>query len=213
MKKVCLSISILILHFHLLAQSSNCVRTLRYDYLKPKLDPSICIPRGYHIINIYDNTDLNEDGLVDKVVRWQNIKLADGDTVRYSIYEGSKDGRFSLRNTLSNLKPLYFSNYTATSENGFYDSVKRKYIHPSLGTVEFEPNCIAITFYVAPALLRKLYFTYSAKKRTWILTREVQWFAPSIYKSTHKVEFDRTPASQTPIDDFNMLKFITSAKE
>jgi len=212
MKPVYLSVSILILHFHLMAQSSNCVRTVRYDYLKTKLDPSICIPHGNHIINIDDNVDLNNDGVPDKVVRWQNITLADGDTVHYSIYMGSGDGKFSFHNALSNLKPLYFSDYYGKSENKFLDSIKRKYFHPSLSVVALERNCITITFYVKVAVLKELFFTYSHEKGTWILTREVQWLAPTVYKSSHKVEFDRAPSAPIRIEDFNMLKYITAAK-
>lgn len=212
MKLVFLSLSILTLHFQLVAQSSTCVQTVRYDYLKPQLDPSICIPQGNHIITIQDNVDVNGDGLVDKIVRWQNIKLSDGDTAHYSIYERDKNGKFSLHHTLKNLSPLYFSSYEAKSENKFYDSIKRKYVHPTFSTVGFEADRIAITFYIAPTVLQELFFTYSSEKGTWILTREIQWNAPTIYRSTHKVEFDRAPANSMRIEDFNMLKYITSAK-
>ena len=210
MKYVYLAVLILILHFHLAAQSSHCVRTVRYDYLKSKLDPSICIPHGNHIINIDDNVDLNNDGLVDKVVRWQNVTLADGDTVHYSIYTGSKEGRFSFHNTLSNLKPLYFPNYEEKSENKYLDSLKRKYVHPNLSMIGFEPNCITITFYVKPAVLKELFFNYSAEKNTWILGREIQWHAPTVYKSSHKIDFDRSPVSAIRIEEFNMLKYIVT---
>lgn len=209
-RQVCISISILTLHFHLMAQSSNCTQTVRYDYLKPKLDPSICIPHGNHIITIQDGVDVNSDGLVDKVVRWQNITLADGDTAYYSIYVGNKDGKFSLRYTLGNLTPLYFASYEAKSENKFYDSIKRRYVHPTLSSVGFEANRITITFYVKTFTLKELFFTYSPEKNTWILTREIQWAAPTIYKSTHKVDFDRAARSPMSIVDFDMLKYLAS---
>jgi hypothetical protein len=212
MKQVCLLISILTVQFQLLAQSSNCVRIVRYDYLKAKLDPSICIPNGNHIISIDDNVDLNNDGLVDKVVRWQSVTLADGDMVNYSFYMGNKGGGFSFHSTLSNLKPLYFSDYEGKSENKFLDSVKRRYIHPTLSMVGLEHNCITITFYVKPTLLKELFFTYTLEKNSWILTREVQWLAPTIYKSSHKVEFDRVPVSAIRIEDFNMLRYMGGEK-
>ncbi|HTH56580.1 MAG TPA: hypothetical protein VL728_11095 [Cyclobacteriaceae bacterium] len=212
MKQIWLCAWILTLHFHMEAQSLHCVQTVRYDYLKPKLDPSICIPHGNHIISIDDKVDLNDDGLADKVVRWQNARLADGDTVHYSIYIATKDGRFLLHNTLSNVKPLYFSDYEGKSENKFFDSIKRKYIHPSLSVVGFEPHCITVTFYVEPTVMKELFFTYSSRKDAWILTREIQWAAPSIYKSTHKLEYDREPSMSTKIEDFDMLRDITHAK-
>lgn len=211
LKQVCLLLSTLTFHLHLLAQS-NCVRTVRFDYLKAKLDPSICIPHGNHIISIDDNIDLNDDGLLDKVVRWQSVTLADGEMVNYSFYMGSKDGGFSFHNTLSNLKPLYFSDYEGKSENKFLDSIKRKYIHPTLSMVGFERNCVTITFYVKASVLKELFFTYAPEKNSWILTREIQWLAPTIYKSSHKVEYDRVPASATRIEDFNMLKYIGGEK-
>lgn len=211
-KQVFISLSILTFHIQLVAQSSHCVQTVRYDYLKPQLDPSICIPHGNHIITIEDNVDVNGDGLVDKVVRWQNVTLADGDTAHYSIYTGGKDGKFSLHNTLGNLKPLYFSSYDAKSENKFYDSIKRKYVHPTMSAVGFETNRITITFYLTPTILQELFFSYSSEKNTWMLSREIQWNAPTIYRSSHKIEFDRAPANPMRIEDFNMLKYITSLK-
>lgn len=85
-----------------LAQQSKCNRALIYPYprLKSKLDSAICIPNGYHITDIYDDADLNNDGRKDKVVRYQKVKLSDGDTTYYSLYTQKKDHNLSLYKNL-----------------------------------------------------------------------------------------------------------------
>lgn len=187
--------------------SAECNRTLRYNFLKSKLDSGICIPNGYQIMEIYE-TDLNDDGLTDKVLRWQKIKLLDGDTIFYSIYTKMNDGTLRLFKKLDNLEPLYFNNYFSKSGETFYDSIKSIYSYPTTSEVEFNTKTISLKFYIDAATVKKLFFTYSTQEKTWILTREIQWFAPMQNKEDHKQDYDR--ASKTPmrIDDFDMLKYI-----
>jgi hypothetical protein len=125
---------------------------------------------------------------------------------------GSKDGKFSFSKTLNNLKPLYFLNYELKSENKFYDSIRRSYFYPDRSVAEFEPHGISVTFYVKADIIEKLFFSYSAEKSTWILSREILWSAPSRYKSDRKVELDKAPERAISIEDFNMLEYINAAK-
>lgn len=197
-----------------LAQQSKCSRTIRYSHLKAKLDSSICVPIGYHITNIYE-ADLNGDEAVDKMVRYQKVNLSDGDSIFYAIYKNAS-GRFTFLKTFSNLRPLYFKNYDARSGNKFYDSLKRLYFYPSHTSVELSYGTIEISLYTDPATIKKLFFTYSKKADTWILSREIQWFIPpksyegdeKLDENGRKQEFDRVPETPLRIEDFDILKYI-----
>lgn len=197
------------------AQESNCNRTLRYNNLKSKLDSAICIPHGYQIMRI-DDVDLNNDGHLDKSVCWQKIRLSDGDTVFYSIYIRNKRNKLNLYKRLGNLRPLYFTSYESKTGNEFYDSIKLIYSYPSLSIVDFNTGTITTEFYTEDTLLKKLFFTYSVKEKTWILTREMQWFVPpksyegdeKLDENGRKLEYDRAPDQPMRIEDFDMLKYI-----
>jgi hypothetical protein len=180
----------------------------------------MCIPVGYHITDIYDDADLNSDKLKDKVVRYQKIKLTDGDTIYYSIYTRKVDGKLKFYKKLGNLEALYFHSYEFEDKTGnkFYDSIKTKYVYPNHTLIDFENETIEITFYTEAATLKKLFFTYSLKEKTWILTREIQWLVPpknyegdeKLDENGRKLEYDRAPESPMRIDDFDMLKYIDS---
>ncbi len=192
------------------AQQSRCNRALRFNHLRSKLDSVICIPDGYQIMQINNDSDLTDDGRKDKAVRWQKIKLIDGDTIYYSIYVGKASGNWRLYKRLNNLKPLYFKNYDFESKTGneLYDSIKTNYSYPTMSDVEFVTNSINLTFYTSAVTIKRLFFTYSLKDRTWILTREIQWFAPTRYEDDRKQEYDRVPENSMRIDDFDILKYI-----
>ena len=203
-----------------LAQQSKCNRTLIYPYprLKSKLDSAICIPIGYYITDIYDDVDLNNDGRIDKVVRYQKVKLSDGDTIYYSFYTQKKDHKFSVYKKFGNLEPLYFKSYEFEDNTGnkFYDSIKTKYIYPTRAEVEFETNSINLIFYTDAATVKKLFFTYSSKEKTWISNREMQWFVPpksyegdeKLDDNGRKLEYDHAPEQPMRVEDFDMLKYI-----
>jgi len=196
------------------AQESNCNRTLRYNNLKSKPDSAFCIHRGFYITDIYEK-DLNMDGYKDKIVRSQRVKLLEADTIIFSIYVQTKAGKFALYKELNNLLPLQFSNYSRTG-NKFYDSLKSLYSYPTTAEVEFETNSINLTFYTDAATVKKIFFTYSIKEKTWVLTREMQWLVPpkdyegdeKLDENGRKLEYDRAPETPMKIEDFDMLKYI-----
>jgi hypothetical protein len=74
--------------------------------------------------------------------------------------------------------------------------------------VNFDKNSIVIEIYMEAATIKKLFFTYSPKEKTWILTREIQWFAPTQYEDDRNQEYDRAPETPLRIEDFDMLKYI-----
>jgi hypothetical protein len=193
----------------------NCSRAIISNRLKSKLDSSICVPQGYHITDILD-VDLNGDLLKDKIIRWQKIKIVDGDTVFYSLYNHHKNATYSFDRTFSNLKPLIFKNYSDEYKTGkkVLDSIKLRYVNPQLFEIEFEENKIEIALYTESVTLKKLHFTYSKKDNTWILTREQQWLRYKEAKEnlefdvTDKLEYDGSPTEQMRIEDFDILKYL-----
>jgi hypothetical protein len=189
-------------------QRFQCNQDVRFSSLKNKLDSSICVPKGYIITRIDNKWDLNNDSLKDKVVSWQKVKLSDGDTIFYSIYTSGKDGTVHHYKTLGNLEPLFFTNYSTHSGNKLYDSLKVLYSYPTLSEVEFMTNTISILFYTEATTVKKLFFTYSLSQKTWVLTREIQWFTPSQLADERKKEKDSAPEVAIKIDEFDLLKYI-----
>jgi hypothetical protein len=151
-------------------QTDLCNRVVRYNSLKSKLDAIICIPPGHQIMKIYD-VDLNADNRLDKIVRWQKIKLSDGDTIFHSIYLRAVSGKLQLNKILNNLMPLYFDNYSSESGNKFYDSIKSIYSYPTLWEVQVDRNIIELKFYIDAVTQRSLMFLYSSDKKIWVLNK------------------------------------------
>ena len=191
-----------------MAQPSGCNQSVRYSELKSKLDSSICIPKLYQIIRVKNDVDLNNDNLIDNVVKYQKINLSDGDTVFYTIYLRQANGSLRFHTILPNLEPYYFKSYESKSGNELYDSIKSLYTYPTAATVEFGHNSINLTFYLNAATLTKIFFEYSTEEKTWISSREIQWFAPTIFEDDRKLEFDRRPGVPLRIEQFNLLKYI-----
>jgi hypothetical protein len=218
--KTCSLTLAIVLFAHYCCSQSNCSRRLIYPYprLKSKLDSAMCVPIGFQITDIYDEVDLNNDGLKDKVVRYQRIELANADTIYYSIYTKMIDGKLKLFMTLGNLEPLYFNSYEFDDKTGnnLYDSIKTQYSYPTRSMVEFETNSIQLSFYTDAATFQKLFFSFDLEKMTWILTKTMQWFTPpknyegdeKLDENGRKLEFDRKPKIRMRIDEFNMLKYI-----
>jgi len=186
---------------------SNCNQTLRYLSLKSKLDSTMCIPRGYQIMDII-NVDVDDNGYPDKVVKWQKIKLSDGDTTFFSIYSGHANGEFLFHKTFNNLYPLYFKDYEAKSSNQFYDSIKFLYYYPTLSEVNFSVGTITLKFYVDAANVRELVFHYMQENKSWLLSREIGWIAPIQNNTDPKKNYDRKPSKSMLIENFNMLEYI-----
>ena len=93
---------------------NNCYQKTQSKSDIKKLEPVMCVPKGYYIVDIYEE-DLNGDGRVDKVTEWFKEKLSNGDTTFHSIY--FQDGWssiqmkfltdiFKIRNLLEDLKTV-----------------------------------------------------------------------------------------------------------
>jgi len=192
------------------AQSQKCNQELRFNHLKNKLESSICIPNGYFITKIVDDWDLDKDGIKDKVISFQKKKLSDGDTIFYNIYKRDKKGGLHSMKKLGNLEPLFFTNYAAVdSGNKLYDSLKTLYSYPTLSEVDFSDNSIILKFFTEATTIKQLTFTYSPDDRTWILTREMQWFSPPPQlEDDRKLEYDRASDNHIKVEDFNLLRYI-----
>lgn|SRR5690554_3747436 len=90
----------------------------------------MCIPKGYHIVDIYEE-DLNGDGREDKVAEWFKEKLSNGDTTFHSIYFQEPDSTFRHFTTYNNLAQLYFDLQSQDSdvilEDSFLNEIKFRY--------------------------------------------------------------------------------------
>jgi hypothetical protein len=166
------------------------------------------VPDRYEITDIQDDVDLNGDGLKDKIVQWQKINIADGDTVTHAIYKQSKDGSFILYKNLNNLLPLYFKNYDVKSADARLESIRSAYVYPVKSIVEFKNRTIELTFYTEDTTLKKLIFVFQNTKETWVLSRELQWFAPTEWKEDRKLEYNRQVESAIPVENFSMLTYL-----
>lgn len=189
-------------------KDDTCNRRVRYKRLASKLDSSICVPDTHEITDLEDEVDLDGDGLKDKIVQWQKINIADGDTVIHAIYKQSKDGGFVLYKSLTNLLPLYFKNYDVKSADARLESIRSAYVYPVKSIVEFKNKTIELTFYTEDTTIKKLIFVFQNTKETWVLSRQLQWFAPTEWKEDRRLEYNRQAKSAMPIENFNMLTYI-----
>ena len=70
----------------ILAQTADCNRAVWINRFTKLLPKEVCMPKGnYHITQVYDRVDLNDDGLKDFVFDWNKDTLQDGDSIFVSI--------------------------------------------------------------------------------------------------------------------------------
>jgi len=131
-----------------IAQEVNCNRNTWIKQDETKLPKEVCIPKGYFISNIYESTDINDDGLLDFIFKWRRPELHDGDTLFVTIYTQNPDSTFSFFRTFSNLYPIYFNSYSLDyiPKDERLKSIHKKYQdqYPFL-KLTFENNKITIT--------------------------------------------------------------------
>ena len=94
------------------AQHTDCNRAVWFNRFTNLLPKEVCIPKGnYHITQVHERTDINEDGLEDFIFEWNKNPLQDGDTLYVTIYAQNQDSTFSHFRTFNNLYPIYFERY------------------------------------------------------------------------------------------------------
>lgn len=94
------------------AQDCICNRSVWIKSWEKELPKEVCIPLGnYHITQVYERVDVNDDGLNDFIFDWNRYPLKDGDTIYVTIYLQNQDGTYQYFRTFNNLYPIYFERY------------------------------------------------------------------------------------------------------
>ena len=179
-----------------------------------KLEPIICIPEGFHIVDIYKK-DLNKDGKIDKVAEWFKEDLSNGDTIFHSIYFQEMDSTFTHFGTYGNLSQLYFDIHSQSNdvvlEDSLLNEIKFSYQYYG-GLPTFYEGGISIEFYTDAAGYKKLFFEFSSNKNDFILRKEQDWLAPrtATWTEDEKLENEIIYDVQEGISikDFNMLEYL-----
>ncbi|MBL6445378.1 hypothetical protein JMN32_03610 [Fulvivirga sp. 29W222] len=145
-----------------------------------KLEPIMCIPNGYYIVDVYEE-DLNADGRVDKVTEWFKEKLNNGDTTFHSVYFQMRDSSFSHFATYDNLTQLYFDLHSQSTDVMLEDSILNeiKFKYQSYGDLPtFYNGGFSVEFYTDAAGYKRLFFEFSNGRSDFVLRKEQDWLAP-----------------------------------
>jgi hypothetical protein len=142
-------IVLLFLSSVILGQNIDCNRSVWINRFTKLLPKDICIPNGnYHITEVYNRVDLNEDGLEDFIFDWNRNPLQDGDTIYVTIYLQNPDSSFSNFRTFNNLYPINFKSYSfdyVPKEDKLKDIHKKYYGFDPLIEINFDEGIIKIT--------------------------------------------------------------------
>jgi hypothetical protein len=112
-KYIIYQIVLLFLTASAIAQNIDCNRAVWINRFTKMLPKEVCIPKGnYHITEVYEKIDLNDDGFEDFIFDWNKNPLQDGDTIYVTIYFQNSDSTFSYFRTFNNLYPIYFKDYS-----------------------------------------------------------------------------------------------------
>ena len=214
--KVVLSIFVLICFSSCsVAQVANsCYQKTQSKSDIRKLEPIMCVPKGYYIVDIYEE-DLNGDGRVDKVTEWFKEKLSNGDTTFHSIYFQEKDSTFRHFETYHNLAQLYFDLESQGSdvilEDSLLNEIKFRYQYYG-GLPTFYSGGFSVEFYTDAAGYKKLFFEFSNERKNFVLRKEQDWLAPrtATWTEGEQLENEITYTEEEGISakDFNMLEYL-----
>lgn len=190
---------------------NNCYqKTVSNSDLK-KLESNMCIPNGY-IISRVILIDINGDGLNDKIIRWYKEGRKNGDTTFHSFFiqENTEYRPFA---TYNNLTTIYFDEKSQGLETSLEDStlnaIKNKYNYYGILPEFFEGGFI-VKFYIDAVEEKKMFFTFSKSRDTFVLTKEQNWFAPMKEPDTEKLMKEVTYPENEGLDikTFNMLDYL-----
>src|SRR5690606_15661970 len=93
-------------------QNPDCNQKVWIGKFAKLISKDICIKNGpYHISQVYEMCDVNNDGLKDLIIDYNKVNLQDGDTIFVSVYLQKSDSTFKLLKTFDNLYPIYFDRY------------------------------------------------------------------------------------------------------
>lgn len=194
--------------------ANDCYQKTQSKSDLKKLEPVMCIPKGYYIVDVYEE-DLNRDGRVDKVTEWFKEKLSNGDTTFYSIYFQEQDSTFRHFTTYNNLAQLYFDLQSQSSdvilEDSLLNEIKFRYqYYGALPT--FYDGGFSVEFYTDAAGYKRLFFEFSNKRKDFVLIKEQDWLSPRTATWTEGKQLENeiiyTEKEGISAKDFNMLEYL-----
>lgn len=193
---------------------NNCYQKTQSKSDIKKLEPVMCVPKGYYIVDIYEE-DLNGDGRVDKVTEWFKEKLSNGDTTFHSIYFQERDSTFCHFATYNNLAQLYFDLQSQSSdvilEDSLLNEIKFRYQYYG-GLPLFYDRGFSVEFYTDAAGYKKLFFEFSNERKAFILRKEQDWLAPrtATWTEGEQLENEITYTEEEGISakEFNILEYL-----
>ncbi|MDM8161513.1 hypothetical protein QUH73_16955 [Labilibaculum sp. K2S] len=172
MNKSIVILFVLLSHFlHVNAQNCDCNQKVWLRSFKKLLPKEVCIKQGnYHITEIYNKVDLNDDGLMDFICDWNRYPLQDGDTIFVSIYIQNIDSTYSHVKTFDNLYPIYFKDYSLdyVPDNPALVDVHRMYNDQSpFLKLTFEKNTIKIVMTADAESNLIITYSYNRSLKGW----------------------------------------------
>ena len=192
------------------AQNTDCNRAVWIKEDEKKLPNGICIPKEYLISNIYESTDVNNDGLMDFIFKWRKSELQDGDTMYVTIYVQNSDSTFSFFRTFNNLYPIYFKSYSRDyiPKDEKLRSVHKKYRGEYLLLkLKFEKNIIEITIMGDATTDLIITYKYDRDIKNWRYDNTVMYD----FVANTKELYDLSEEVGPTIDNFTYFIWDVSA--
>ena len=184
---VCLTVCLLSITVSL-SQNKNgeCnkdVDAVEYVSLLPH---DFCMPKGYIVMDIYqtadwrgDTVDVNNDGILDIVIKYYKEKWECADTVFFAVYLGKTDTTFQYCKTFSNLCTPLVEDFFNTSwlVKNCTDEYIDRYGWENVMWIRFNQGCIIVPFSTGFDYNEgfDFYFEYDNDRENWYLTKQQKW--------------------------------------
>lgn len=209
MRKILLIIKIMcIIHLsYCQTNDTNCVRVCESSKILKRIPPEICLPKGYGFNYIKIPTDMNGDGLKDLIIDWSKYPVSDGDTIFYSVYKQSKNGKYSLLKTFKNLETIFFHKYYGTSpvfKNKKIDSLYHWTCKRS-SELKFDKGIISIKFETEKDIKIINTYIYDKKRNNWYLINQKEI---DVSGAENVILRSEKPNPEQSIDQFNYCDYL-----
>jgi hypothetical protein len=189
------------------AQVRECNKDVLVAKNEARIPSAVCIPNGYIIDEIYDSTDVDNDGLKEFIFSWRKRHLSDGDTIFVSIYNKTNAG-YALLKTLNNLFPIHFEKYEMSYKikdeklASIFSQYNGLFPFRNLGIIGGEIN---IKIIAAVGEGYNVYYQFNVSQNNWALTRVEKW--TEVGEKVTVAEFAIFDKRQV-IDTFNYLDYM-----
>ena len=192
----------------ILYAQTDCNQNIWNKRFAKNLPKEVCIPKGYIISYVYDDVDLNNDGLKDFIFKWRKTELLNGDTLFVTIYKQNPDKSFSPLKTIKNLYPIFFQryDYDYIIQDSSMNELKGRYngFYP-FHELHFETNTIILKIETETGTGYSFYWKYNDKKKNWFMDNIIKW--DNILPKYDGQSLDNIDTSQS-IDEFSYFDYL-----